>query len=111
MTPHFVSVAHSMSAGDGLRAAVSEVDRRLNVLKLLHDYMEQEEATADAEAFKAEMGIKRLGRMKETDDYQFEEASQCGWLLSVRTDLLIFMRMLAGPKAPGECSGSFTVER
>ena len=111
MTPHFVSVTLSMAAGDDLWAALSEVDRRLNVVKVLHDHMEQEEATADAAAFGAEKGMMRLGRMKETDDYQFEEASQCsGWLLSVRTELPIFVRMLPEPKAPGECLGSFIAE-
>ena len=37
--------------------------------------MEQEEDIADASAFRAEKRMMQLGRMKETDDYQFEEAS------------------------------------
>ena len=70
-----------MAAGQELQAALLEIDRRLKTLKALHDHMEQEEAIADAAAFKAEKRMLKLGRMKENDDNHFEEARQ--WLASI----------------------------
>ena len=81
VTPHYVSVARSMAAGREIKAALGEVGRRLSVLQASHDHMEEEEAVADATAFKAENRMKRLGHMNETDEDQFEEARL--WLASV----------------------------